>query len=385
MPEPCRRRPMPGRSTPSGTLGGEPLKMPVIPNASVQGGGGEGGGGCAGGGAGGGIDGGARAAPAGTVVGEVARVAAGSWGARRSRSSPRAAPRTRVSTTTPRGKTRAPRPLHSCAGSCEKGWQCHSHGSTGGGEGGGGGSGKGGVGGEGGTRGGGVRSGGEGGCGGEGAALVHVSSSLSTPGATCTLVSSHLSPAQQTAVPEQSEPARRHAPGGGGGGGWGGGGGLGGCGGAGRAQVHDRGRRRRRLPRRWRRAADTAACTGEAQASVLVIVVVRDERQNEPRTEHEERSSSRRRQARFDLTPHDRIVAFCAWSASSGTTATTGTSLASVGTEWSPKRRSPPRRESKVSCMPSFVRLLSPRHNSLNGKTPGAVACFATSEKAARP
>ena len=52
--------PMSGRSRSSGTLGALPAKMPVMPKASVHGGGGEGGGGLAGGGAGGGTDGGRR-------------------------------------------------------------------------------------------------------------------------------------------------------------------------------------------------------------------------------------------------------------------------------------------------------------------------------------
>ena len=258
--------------------------------------------------------------------------------------------------------------------------QIHSHGWRGGdcGEGGGEGEGGGGVGcGAGGGEGGGFGcsiSGGGGDVGGAPGVAVQVSTSLSTPGETSTLVRSQLRPGQHESAPEQSSPTPTHAVPGGkegsvptGGGGLGGlGGGHGGLGGLGE-----------------RRCTTAGGGGGDRSGGGdgLRIPPAEPEKRRPPprlssswcgtsvRTNHRpsERSknSSKRRQTRLEqpnLVPGTQnLEAFlCASSASSGTTATTGTSLASVGTAWCAKRRSlPPRKDSKVSCMPSCVPCLA--------------------------
>jgi len=265
--------------------------------------------------------------------------------------------------------------------------QIHSHGWRGGDSGEGGGEGEGGGGegnGNGGGEGGGFGcnvSGGGGDVGGAPGVAVQVSTSLSTPGATSTLVRSQLRPGQHGSVPEQSCPTATHAVPGGrdgiaptGGGGLGGlGGGRGGLGGLGERRCTTAGgdgggdgcgggdglRNRAVEPLNKR-----PPCVRFSSCCGMSVIASQT-----PSTSA--RNSSSRRHPRLEHPHQFRAyhvldARFRCSSSSSGTTATTGTSLASVGTGWCRCERSP-RSDSNVSCMPCFS-ISSPARNSLNEK-----------------
>lgn len=205
--------------------------------------------------------------------------------------------------------------------------------------------------------------------------MTHVSTSSKTPGATVMVEVTHLNPSQQPRAPEQSAFRPTHGAGGGGGGevvaaeGGGGPGGLGGgCGGLGglgermRATTGGGGggdgcgggdglrNRPTELPPPSKSSAPPAL------ASCRGISVTANQT---PSTSVEK--SSRRRHPRLEQLHH-----VCAYrvsdalfrcsSSSSGTTVTTGTSFASVGTDWCWAERSL-RSDANVSCMPpsSFI------------------------------
>ena len=218
-----------------------------------------------------------------------------------------------------------------------------------------------------------------GGLGGEGAAWLQVSSSLKTPGNTCTLLRSHLSPGQQTAVPEQSPPVGMHAPGGGGEGGSGEGGVKGGCGGLGERSRKTTGGEgggdgcgggdglRNRLPEPVSRSPPCVLSSSCLGMSVIAS--------HTPSTSA--RKSSRRRHPRLEqpnqvLENQEADALFSCSSSPSGTTVTTGTSFASVGTVWCRKGGSA-RSDWNVSCMPCFS-ISTRASDSLNEKARGGHA-----------